>query len=72
MKKIKIKKFIPVARVIPKLRDVTVRSMSKLSENTISKTTAAGLIVLVSGILLLGTLFSPWFGIATKATFSLF
>lgn len=41
MKKIKIKKFIPVARVIPKLRDVTVRSMSKLSENTISKTTAA-------------------------------
>jgi phospholipid/cholesterol/gamma-HCH transport system permease protein len=41
MKKIKIKKFIPVARVIPKLRDVTVRSMSKLSDNTISKTTAA-------------------------------
>ncbi len=40
--KIKVKKFIPVARVIPKLRDVTVQSISKLSDNTIAKTEAAG------------------------------
>lgn len=42
MKKIQMKKFIPVVRVIPKLRDVTVKSISKLSDKTLSKTEAAG------------------------------
>lgn len=42
MKKIQMKKFIPVARVIPKLRDVTVRQISKLSDKTLTKTEEAG------------------------------
>jgi NADH-quinone oxidoreductase subunit N len=37
-----------------------------------SNTVAIGLIVLVIGILFLGTLFGPWFGFATKAAMSLF
>jgi hypothetical protein len=38
----------------------------------ISRPVAIGLIVLVAGILLLGTLFGPWFGIASKAAAGLF
>lgn len=38
---IKIKKYIPSVKVIPKIRDATVLSMSKLSDNTIARTTAA-------------------------------
>jgi len=38
---IKIKKYIPSVKVIPKIRDATVQSMSKLSDNTIARTTAA-------------------------------
>ena len=38
----------------------------------ISRPVAAALIILVVGILLLGTLFGPWFGIASKAATSLF
>jgi NADH-quinone oxidoreductase subunit N len=33
---------------------------------------AVALVLLVAGILLLGTLFGPWFGLATKAAISLF
>jgi NADH-quinone oxidoreductase subunit N len=39
---------------------------------SISTPVAGGLILLVIGILLLGTLFGPWFGLATKAAISLF
>lgn len=38
---IKIKKYIPSVKVIPKIRDATVQTMSKLSDNTIARTTAA-------------------------------
>jgi NADH-quinone oxidoreductase subunit N len=38
----------------------------------ISRTITIGLVVLVVGILLLGTLFGPWFGFATKAAMSIF
>jgi NADH-quinone oxidoreductase subunit N len=38
----------------------------------VSRTVAIGLIVLVVGILLLGTVFGPWFGIATNAAANLF
>jgi len=38
----------------------------------VSRTVAIGLIVLVAGILLLGTVFGPWFGIATNAAANLF
>jgi NADH-quinone oxidoreductase subunit N len=38
----------------------------------ISRPVAIGLIVLVVGILLLGTVFGPWFGIATNAAAALF
>jgi len=38
----------------------------------LSRPVAIGLILLVVGILLLGTLFGPWFGLATKAAVSLF
>jgi NADH-quinone oxidoreductase subunit N len=38
----------------------------------VSRPVAVGLVVLVIGILLLGTLFGPWFGLATKAAISLF
>jgi len=38
----------------------------------LSRPVAIGLILLVVGILLLGTLFGPWFGLATKAAISLF
>ncbi len=38
---IKIKKYIPSVKVIPKIRDATVHTMSKLSDNTIAKTAAA-------------------------------
>jgi hypothetical protein len=38
----------------------------------ISRPVAGALILLVIGILLLGTLFGPWFGLATKAAISLF
>ena len=38
----------------------------------ISRPVAGALILLVVGILLLGTLFGPWFGLATKAAISLF
>ena len=36
-----MKKFNPVIKVIPKLRDATEKSMSKLSETTLAKTEAA-------------------------------
>ena len=39
---------------------------------TLSRPVALALIILVVGILLLGTLFGPWFGLATKAAISLF
>jgi NADH-quinone oxidoreductase subunit N len=38
----------------------------------VSRPVVIGLLVLVIGILLLGTLFGPWFGLATKAASSLF
>ena len=38
----------------------------------LSRPVALALIILVVGILLLGTLFGPWFGLATKAAISLF
>ena len=38
----------------------------------VTKTTAVGLIVLVAGIILLGTLFAPWFGFSTEAAAALF
>jgi NADH-quinone oxidoreductase subunit N len=39
---------------------------------SMSRPVAAALVILVVGILLLGTLFGPWFGLATKAAISLF
>jgi NADH-quinone oxidoreductase subunit N len=38
----------------------------------LSRPVAIGLVVLVIGILLLGTIFGPWFGLATKAAMSVF
>jgi len=38
----------------------------------VSRPVAIGLIVLVAGILLIGTLFGPWFGLATHAAANLF
>jgi NADH-quinone oxidoreductase subunit N len=38
----------------------------------VSRPVAVALVLLVAGILLLGTLFGPWFGLATKAAISLF
>ena len=38
----------------------------------ISRPVVIALVVLVIGILLLGTLFGPWFGLATKAAMSMF
>ncbi len=38
----------------------------------LARPVVVGLVVLVIGILLLGTLFGPWFGLATKAVASLF
>ncbi len=38
----------------------------------VSRPFAIGLVILVIGILLLGSLFGPWFGLATKAAISLF
>jgi hypothetical protein len=38
----------------------------------ISRPVVAALIILVIGILVLGTLFGPWFGIASNAAASLF
>jgi NADH-quinone oxidoreductase subunit N len=39
---------------------------------TISSSITIGLVVLVIGILLIGTLFGPWFGFATKAAINMF
>jgi NADH-quinone oxidoreductase subunit N len=38
----------------------------------VPRSMAIGLVILVIGILLLGSLFGPWFGLATKAAISLF
>jgi NADH-quinone oxidoreductase subunit N len=38
----------------------------------VSRPVVAGLVILVVGILVLGTLFGPWFGIASNAAASLF
>jgi len=38
----------------------------------VARPVAIGLVVLVFGVLLLGTLFGPWFGLASKAAMSMF
>jgi len=38
----------------------------------VTRPAAIGLLILVVGILVLGTLFGPWFGLATKAAMSMF
>jgi NADH:ubiquinone oxidoreductase subunit 2 (subunit N) len=38
----------------------------------VARPVVLALIILVIGILLLGTLFGPWFGLASKAAISLF
>ena len=38
----------------------------------LARPVVVALVLLVIGILLLGTLFGPWFGLATKAAISLF
>jgi len=39
---------------------------------TISRPVVAALVILVTSILVLGTLFGPWFNLSTKAAMSLF
>ncbi len=38
----------------------------------LSRPFAVGLVILVAGVILLGTVFGPWFGLATKAAAGLF